>query len=258
MREEAEGGAANTISITSLNMARQAEEADTAARARLVLLPTSGALPSMHQYMTVFEEFLEYMRNVCEVLACADMAKGRLETPPRVGAPSHYNALVGNIAALKRFWGASHLYGSNDTILWRNMYVLSQYALGNDPTPDAKRMMQTLNLALPDTRGVLYSMSPSIAVSAGTGAAGTAGSGGKTQKFSKDVNKAYTKVKTGERLPERSFLLGGLGTPCTGPCHECGENTHHVVECPHAFLPGVGNPDAWFLSAAGTRYQATV
>ncbi len=147
MREEAEGGAANTISITSLNMARQAEEADTAARARLVLLPTSGALPSMHQYMAVFEEFLEYMRNVCEVLACADMAKGRLETPPRVGAPSHYNTLVGNIAALKRFWGASHLYGSNDTILWRNMYVLSQYALGNDPTPDAKCMMQTLNLA---------------------------------------------------------------------------------------------------------------
>ena len=89
----------------------------TAARARLVLLPTSGALPSTHQYRAVFEEFVEYMRNVCEVLARSDMAKGRLETPPRVGAPSHYNALVGNIAVIKRFWGAAHLYGSNETVL---------------------------------------------------------------------------------------------------------------------------------------------
>ena len=94
------------------------------------------------------------------------------------------------------------------------MYVLSQYALGNDPTPDAK--MQTLNLALPDARGVLHSVTPSVAV--GTGA-GAASSGVKTQKSAKDGTKAAV-IKAGERFPESGFLLGGAGTPCTGPCND--------------------------------------
>ncbi len=147
VRAEYEG--ASTVSITALNMARQTEETDEEARVKLVLPPGSGASPTIHDYRNINDNFTEYMRAICECLAQADAAKGKLETPPRQGVPSHYNVLVGNLEALKTYWSVSHLYGAPgcEIMLWRNMYVMIQYALGNDPTPENKRMMLTLNLA---------------------------------------------------------------------------------------------------------------
>jgi hypothetical protein len=236
VRAEYEG--ASTVSITALNMARQAEEADAAARVKLVLPPGSGASPTIHDYRNINDNFTEYMRAICEVLAQADAAKGKLETPPRQGVPSHYNALVGNLAALKTYWSASHLYGAPgcEIMLWRNMYVMIQYALGNDPTPENKRMMLTLNLALPDSRGIPRSVAPAAATTVSIGAAGMAGSSSKGQKTTRDSTKSGSFLGPGERFPETAFMLGGLGTPCSGSCHECGENTHHRVECPFAFF----------------------
>jgi len=130
------------------------------------------------------------------------------------------------------------LYGQNETLLWRNMYVLSQYALGNDQTPDAKRMMQTLNLAMPDGRGMHHNATTASTMPTSTvaGAAGMASGGGKAQRPGTSNLKAFSKVKPGDRFPETAFFLGGVGTLCHGPCHECGENTHHKVECPKAFF----------------------
>lgn len=246
LRSESEG--ANTSSITSLSMARQAEETDLAARAKLVLPPASGAPPSINDYRTVCENFTEYIRTICEVLAQSDAAKASLETPPRQGAPSHYNALVGNLNALKKHWSASHLFGAPgcEILLWRNMYVLTQYALGNDASPENKRMMQTLNLALPDGRGLHHNAPATGASSMGAGTVGTAGGGGKTQRTVKPAT-----MKPGSRFPESSFLIGGPGAPCSGPCDECGGKTHHRVECPDAFFREWGTPMPGFMQPLG-------
>jgi hypothetical protein len=116
------------------------------------------------------------------------------------------------------------------------MYVMIQYALGNDPTPENKRMMLTLNLVLSDGRGISCSVAPVAATTVSIGAAGMVGSSSKGQKTTKDSTKSGSLLGLGERFSETAFMMGGLGTPCSGSCHECGENTHHRVECPFSFF----------------------
>jgi hypothetical protein len=120
------------------------------------------------------------------------------------------------------------------------MYVMIQYALGNDPTPENKRMILTLNLALPDSRGIPRSVAPAAATTVSIGTVGMAGSSSKGQKTTKDSTKSGSLIGPGECFPETVFMLGGLGTPCIGSCHECGENTHHRVECPFVFFRECG------------------
>ena len=106
-------------------------------------------------------------------------------------------------------------------------------------------MMLTLNLALPDARGISRSVAPADATTMSIGTAGTVGGGSKGQKTGKDRTKSGSLVGPGERFPETAFMLGGLGTTCSGSCHECGENTHHRVECPFAFFR------EWGIAAPG-------
>jgi hypothetical protein len=110
--------------------------------------------------------------------------------------------------------------------------------------------MQTLNLTLPDGRG-LHHNTPATGVSRmGAGTVGTAGRGGKTQRTAKPAT-----MKPGSRFPESSFFIGGPGAPCSGPCDEYGEKTHHRVECPDAFFREWGTPMPGFMQPLGHRVR---
>ncbi len=208
----------------------------------------SGAPPSISDYRTVCENFTDYIRTICEVQAQSYETKTSLETPYSQGALIHYNDLVGNLNTLKKHWSTSHLFGAPgcEILLCHNRYVMTQYALGNDNSPENKRMMQTLNLTLSDGRGLHHNASATGVSSMVAGTVRSADGGGKTQRTVKPAT-----MKPGSRFPESSFFIGGPGTPCNGPCDECGEKVHHRVECPDAFFREWDTPTPGFIRPLG-------